>query len=284
MRVLRICGSLALVILAGAVWFSTSSGVLPASVHSGAPVGPLLPGSPFSPITPLSPVSRPRSHPARAPRPSPSASTKARSRRVRSPGWPGPSKRPPASPSPSPSPVPDQAQLQAALLTAAQLPDGSYTAEPAAADVGLGSLKYCPALSAGQSGVTAQASVSFNGGETGPDISEGLFQDTVRGAEQMLGAFKTVPSSCGSFSAVVDGISLAITVGTVSLPAIGDQTATVQVNVTLTAYDVTISGDVAAIRHGGTVIVVTNVAYPTLDQGLTQAVAAAAYKKAASLW
>jgi hypothetical protein len=164
------------------------------------------------------------------------------------------------------------------------LPGSGYSAQSAASSVGLGSLRYCPALSAGQSGVSAQASESFTAGSAGPDISEALFQDTVSGAEQMLGAFATVVSSCGNFSTEVDGINLAITVGAVPFPAIGDQAAAVQINVALTKYNVVISGDIAAIRHGGTVIVVTNVEYPALDQGLTKAIATAAYAKASALW
>jgi enamine deaminase RidA (YjgF/YER057c/UK114 family) len=171
-----------------------------------------------------------------------------------------------------------------ALLTAAELPGTGFTAQPAASSVGLASVKYCPALSAGQSGVSAQASESFTAGQTGPDVSEALLQDTVNGARQMLGAFATVASTCGNFSAEVDSIKLTITVGTVPFPAIGDQAVAVQVNVTLTGYNVVISGDVVAIRHGGTVLVVTNVEYPTLDQGLTQDLAKAAYSKAKALW
>jgi hypothetical protein len=180
--------------------------------------------------------------------------------------------------------VPDQEQLQAALLTASQLPGGGYTVQPSSSAVGLGSLKYCPALSAGESGVSAQASQAFTAGSAGPDVSEGLFQDTVSGAEQMLGAFTTVPRTCGSFSTTVGTLQLAISVAAASFPSIGDQTAAVQVNVTLAAYNATIYADVVAIRHGGTVIVITNVQYPGLDQGLTAAVATAAYNKVAARW
>jgi hypothetical protein len=132
--------------------------------------------------------------------------------------------------------------------------------------------------------VSAQASESFTAGSTGPDVSETLLQDTVKGARQMLGAFATVARTCGSFSVAVDGISLAISVGAVPFPLIGQQIAVVQVNVTLTDYDVVISGDIVAIRHGGTVVVVTNVEYPTLDAGLTTSIARAAYSKASVLW
>jgi acyl-CoA thioesterase len=100
----------------------------------------------------------------------------------------------------------------------------------------------------------------------------------------MLDAFRTVVSTCGSFSVTVGGLSLAVTATTVTFPQIGDQTAALQINVQVLADGVIVSGDVVAIRYGGTVIVVTNVAYPALSQGLTESVAAAAYAKVASQW
>jgi hypothetical protein len=181
--------------------------------------------------------------------------------------------------------VPDQADLEAALLTAGELPGSGYTAQAGASAVGLGSLNACPALSAGESGVSAEATVSFTGGGgTGPFLNEGLFQDTVTGAQQMVGAFGTVASTCGNFSITDGGLSLAVNVITVPFPQIGDQTAALQINVQILGENVTVSGDVVAIRYGGTVIVVTNVAYPDLSQRLTESVAAAAYAKVVSRW
>jgi len=278
MRALRVCGSLALVVVAGVVWFSTSPGHLLAGGHPSPSVSPL---PPFTGNR-----SQPRGrghHPAGRAR-----SADKLVKRSSSPGAPNRATPPPHHRPRPPAPIiPDQADLQAALLTAGQLPGGGYTVQSAAASVGLGSLKYCPALSAGESGVSAQASVAFTAGQVGPDVSEGLFQDTVTGAEQMLGAFTTVADTCGSFTTEVDGLHLAISVEPVPLPPAGDQTAAVQVNVTVTVSadeDATISGDVVAIRHGGTVIVITNVQYPQLDQGLTQEIATAAYAKVAARW
>jgi hypothetical protein len=180
--------------------------------------------------------------------------------------------------------VPDKAQLQAALLTAAQLPGSGYQEQPPSSGPGLGSLKDCPALSAGQSGISAQVSQSFAAGQTGPDISEGLFQDTISGARQMEGAFRTAVASCGSFSIVIKGVPFAVNATTIPFPSLGDQTAAIQVTVSQAALQFSISGDVVAIRHGGTVIVITNVSYPMLSTGLTEAVAEDAYAKVASRW
>jgi hypothetical protein len=205
---------------------------------------------------------------------------------------PGPS-APLAAPSAAPSSgtpfVPGQADLQAALLTAADLPGSGYTTQQAVSGAGLGSLKDCPALSAGESGISAQATESFSASTASPatEISEGLFQDTVSGAEQMVGAFSTVASTCGSFSTTISTsggpLTLAITVTAEPFPSIGDETAADSVNVYIAAANVTITADVVAIRHGGTVIEITNVDYPPVS-GLTQAVAAAAYKKVAARW
>lgn len=268
--------ALVLAVVAAAIWFATSPGSQLTHSHSAPPVTPGT--GPSASHGQAIRDTGPHSHgrPAGVPDAAPAGNAGSAS-------LAGPA---PTRPLASPGFVPDQADLQAALLTAAELPGSGYTVAPSGSAVGLGSLKTCPALSAGESGVSAEVSVAFMGGNEGPEISEGLFQDTVTGAQQMLAAFSTVASTCGSFSVPVDGLSLAVTVTTATFPPVGDQTAAVQVTVTvdLAIGNVTITGDVEAVRHGGTVIVVTNVAYPAADQGLTQSIAAAAYAKVASRW
>ena len=133
--------------------------------------------------------------------------------------------------------------------------------------------------------MSAQASVTYAAASAGIVISEGLFQDTVSGAEQMVGAFTTVPSTCGRFTATVGKASLPVTISAIPFPSVGEETAAVQVNITVPAYNnITVSCDMVAIRHGGTVVVVVNLDYPVLKKGLTQSVTQDAYAKAAALW
>jgi hypothetical protein len=194
--------------------------------------------------------------------------------------------RPPSSGPPS-SPaatfIPSQADLQGALLTAAELPGSGYTAQPPGAGIGLGSLNQCPELNAGESGISAQAAASYTGGSAGPDVSETLLQVSRSGAKAMIAAFDQVAQACGRFSLTIHGIAMDIAVSIEGFPATGDQSAALSVVAVLPAFGVAITGDIVAVRHGGTVIVVTNVGLP-LKSAVTQAMMARAYAKVAARW
>jgi len=195
------------------------------------------------------------------------------------PGGTGHHSTPPATPSPGGPGVPTSAELRAALLTAGQIPGGTYTVMPSSSAIGTGSLGTCAALSAGGSGVTAQASVFYTAGQAGPYIEEALLQDSVSGAEQMVSALTVAAQSCGAIPLSVDGYDLLVTLQSEPSPPIGDQAAAVAVDVRLSGGSVTLHvADIAAVRVGGTVIEVTNGGYP-LDGALTAEVTSDAYDK-----
>ena len=68
-----------------------------------------------------------------------------------------------------------------------------------------------------------------------------------------------------------------------AFPAVGDQTAALRVTADVITVGVTVSGDIVAVRHGGTVILVVNVALQ-VDSGLTRLVLDEAYRKVAASW
>jgi hypothetical protein len=188
------------------------------------------------------------------------------------------------SSSPATFPVPSGADLQAALLTAAELPGGGFAAEPTGSGISLGSLqRVCPVLGGFGSGGSAQASAAYTRGGLGPDLSETLLQASVSGAETQIGQFAQVAQACGSFSIAVNGTYAAVAITIEAFPSVGDQTVALRISADLPAYGVTISGDIVAVSHHGTVIVVTNVGLP-LDSGLTRAVVTQAYAKVAARW
>ena len=76
---------------------------------------------------------------------------------------------------------------------------------------------------------------------------------------------------------------IAVSLSREAFPVFGNNTVAVRITANLAKYRLSISADVVAVRHGGTVIVVTNVALP-LDSGLTQSTMAAAYAKVAARW
>lgn len=274
----RIGGSLA---LAGAavVLVSGSSGCAPAhSQGAGASRPPLVHSSAGRPskVVPRKSVTAPsRSSSPPLPSRSPSAS-------------PVPTHTPSSRPSPRPKRAPTKAQLRAALLTVGELPGTGWTSQPNSSSPGPKALKKCKALSAGQRGVTAQVAVSFSDGGTQPDgtvkpyVSEGLIQNSVAGAKQMVGAFATIPRTCGPYSLKVQGVQISITITTEPFSRIGDEAAELKVTISAGQFSAAV-GEVIAIRHGGTVILVTDAALP-LHSGLTRQVAVRAYRKVAARW
>jgi hypothetical protein len=255
--------------------------------HASAP--PATAPAPSSPSATVTTPAAPRTT-RPAPAPQPSTVTFSPVPPATRPAAPPPPRTTPARPSASPRPTPTQtfvpttADLQAALLTPAQLPGGTYTpVPPADGTLGPGSFAGCPALSAGQSGVTAQASEFLMAGQAGPFIDEALLQDSVSGAEQMVSALTAV-ASCGAIPLTVAGTTLDVTLAPESFPALGDQQAAVAVNVSVPGGSTTVHiGDIAAVRHGGTVIEVTNVGFP-LNGPLTAEVATDALAKVAARW
>jgi hypothetical protein len=230
--------------------------------------------------------------PSRLPTPSRSARARAKARRshpkaapATSPGASATALPPGAAGTSSPRatlPAPTRPDLQAALLTAGELPGGGFTTQAGSAGTGLGSLSACPELSAGESGGTPE-DVSFIRAATASAVSETLIQDSVTGAEAQISQFAQVARACGSFSATVSGYAMDVTIASEAFPATGDGTAALRLSARLAAYGVTVTGDIVAVRHGGTVIVVSNVDYP-LDSGLTRAVVGLAYAKVAARW
>lgn len=194
----------------------------------------------------------------------------------------GPSQNP-AKPSSPSSPPPTQAELEAALLTTADLPGGGFSADPPGSGVTLSSLGECPELNDGP-GPNAQAAASFTGGGDGPYISETLLQYSVSEAKAQISLFTKVAQACNNLSFTADGLTFSVGIVTEQPPGLGDESVALRINAAPTVDpSLIISGDLVAVRHGGTVVVVTNVGLP-LEATLTPAVVSRAYAKVAALW
>jgi hypothetical protein len=283
----RVCGSLILAVALLVIWMYSVTGAARLNPQSSS-----LPGGPTpAPAVGQAPGTHRHTGAGTTPRGHGPASGHTQPLGHRpptsspTPGGTGHHSTPPATPSPGNPGVPTSAELQAALLTAGQIPGGTYTVMPSSSVIGTGSLGTCAALSAGGAGVTAQASVFYTAGQAGPYIEEALLQDSVRGAEQMVSALTVAAQSCGPIPLSVDGYNLLVTLQAESFPAIGDQAAAVAVNVRLAGGSVTLHvADIAAVRLGGTVIEVTNGGYPLAGALTSEATSDAYDKVAAARW
>jgi hypothetical protein len=177
--------------------------------------------------------------------------------------------------------APTQAQLQAALLQASQLPDG-LTAQPATG-TGVANVTECPVLLQMQDSASAVASADFQGGSTGPFVSEILVQYSVPTAEHVMAEFAEVPALCPGFSTTLGDFPIQITISTQTFPSYGDQTAALGVHLAFVGTPISVDAQLVAIRHGGTVISLMIISLPP-DPALPRLAASAAYADVASRW
>jgi hypothetical protein len=171
--------------------------------------------------------------------------------------------------------VPD---LDAALLPASALP--GFQAEPAVTDLSFAELAaVCPAAGASQSAASAEATESFGAsGSAGPDISETLLQSPPSAAGRLLTQLADTARVCEAFTLNVDGATLRVGMAREAFPVYGDGTVALRITVEMMGNSTVFDSDLVAVRHGGTVMLITATA-PRLKPGLTRSAIAAAYAR-----
>ena len=186
--------------------------------------------------------------------------------------------------------MPSQSDLEAALLTAPEV-GPNFTEQPQGSGISVNSLNNaCPAVGGGAnpSETAIRAFVANPNSTSITDVTEELLQYPVSDAKAQLDQFAQVAKACPSFAVVIPTSSLGnltvqIGVADEAFPAVGDQTAALRVTADVITVGVTVSGNIVAVRHGGTVILVVNVALQ-VDSGLTRSVLDEAYRKVAASW
>ena len=176
------------------------------------------------------------------------------------------------------------------MLTAAQVGPG-FIEQPSGSGISDNSINSaCPAAGNGASPseVAIAAFVANPTSESITEVTEELLQFTPSQAEAQLNLFAQVASACPDFSFVIPSsqgnIPAQIGLTQEAFSGIGDQDAAIRVTVDLTTAEgvVAVYGDIVAVRHGGTVILVVNAALQ-LDTALTDSVAKQAYERVAGL-
>lgn len=183
--------------------------------------------------------------------------------------------------------VPSQAQLQAALLTVANLPSGmGFQSQPVPTGNHVGSFAPCPDAAKGPQPSKA-ASIGFTTG-TGLNtmtLIEGLQQYSAGAALATLKQVADIVSECNNIKFHEAGLDVRMNVEREAFPSYGNGTVALRAVSDITnANDTMVDTDIVAVRHGGIVIVITNTAEAQIfDPSLTRLAVAAAYKKAARL-
>lgn len=179
--------------------------------------------------------------------------------------------------------MPTTAELQAALLTTADMPAG-YSVEPGGGSALDGSsISGCPQLASNPSGVTAQATVGLADPPDKPSVGETLLQLSPADAASAMASYARIATDCSQFTAVVDHYNVTFTTAPLAVGAQGDQASAVHITGHIRSASRPIYVDFAAIRHGGTLIVVIDVNL-TSDTAFTTQITGQAYAKVAARW
>jgi hypothetical protein len=193
-----------------------------------------------------------------------------------------------------PAAVPTLAQLQKALLTPADLPaDVGFEEVPLPSGAGVNSFGPCPYVAEGPQPFE-EADALYASGTTGIDVvsvAESLEQYSVSDAKKSMAQFAGFAAQCNGLSFSILGATVAFDIAPESFPPSGtDGTVALRlVTRIVNAGNLLIDTDLVAVRHGGTVIVITNTAAALpgsqlFSPTLTRVAVAAAYAKVAALW
>lgn len=169
-----------------------------------------------------------------------------------------------------------EAELRAALLTVTDLPAGfTVDTSPESASTTSG----CEQLDALKRQGGSELEARFTKGSYGPFVSETLKQGPSEAAThdalvKMSGAL----SQCRTFSTKADdGSTVTMKLGPLSFPKLGDETFALRM--TADSQGLTLAGDMVVIRQDAVGILITNLAFGTVDTQLTETVAHTAVAK-----
>lgn len=205
-----------------------------------------------------------------------------------------PASGPPASSNPRPAPAPASdaapptaAELQARLLTAADLPGGFVADDDTADENGVMSSTEpaCTPMtdlmnSQGHpAGTLASADASFTRSQFGPTIATGLAGfATPEAAQRLLASVTAAMHSCTKITETdKDGSTYDYLVAPLPFPQTGDASAAIRVAADVD--DVSAQVDLVLVRVGSTLLYVADTGFGSTDPDLTQQVVTRAVVK-----
>jgi hypothetical protein len=169
------------------------------------------------------------------------------------------------------------------LLTPADLP-GNYSVNPVTGS-GLGGsmLSGCPPLTTNPAGLIGQAVVSLVGSANDPTVSEAVLQLSPGDVTQAMAGFTAMPTSCSTFTGVVDNYNVAFGTAPLAITPLGDQSTAVRITGHIMGGLASVYADVVVIRHASTLVLVMDVGL-TADTAFTEQIASEAYARVAARW
>jgi hypothetical protein len=186
----------------------------------------------------------------------------------------------PPPPGPNVVPAPTRAQLQAALVTPADLPGFHVMADVPPPDRG-----GCPPLDTGMdhgAGLTVETLLGKSA--VGPIVRERITVYSGQSAAAAVAIVRGAPSSCPSFVIVDPTLGrLDYSIAPLAFPRYGDESAAVRVTAISESYRVAAFENLVAVRRGSVLMLITHTdsSINGIDDSLTMAVVGSAYTKLA---
>jgi hypothetical protein len=168
--------------------------------------------------------------------------------------------------------------LQAALLTTADMPPGFVVTQDTGDAQKSGG---CPPLEADvESGARTHAQVLFKADDLGPFIRERLLELSPEDAQKVVTNLRSAVDACRHFTSHDDTVgSIEFSVSMLSVDPMGDATAAIRLTGRPTIVDLALYQDIVAIRHGDVVILISHVSMSSIDVSLTRSTAEKALRK-----
>lgn len=158
--------------------------------------------------------------------------------------------------------------LSSALLGEEDLPGFTVSGEPAAGETpaGCAGLDFDP-----ESGADGHAEVLLKQSEFGPFIRERLLRFPPGGAEALVAKVRSVTDTCRSFTTRDPMVgTVEFRVSPLDVGAMADATAAIRLTGEAKDFNVLLYQDLAAVRLGDTVIMISQVSPGSIDTGLTR--------------
>jgi hypothetical protein len=191
----------------------------------------------------------------------------------------GPSAQPPPPSTVTHTVATSPGDLQAALLTEADMPAGFRIAEDPDTAAPSGG---CPPLDADhETRASARAEVLFKGSDFGPYIRERLLRFSDGDAQKLVDMIKSAIDTCRSFAISDETVgSIDFSVAPLDIDSVGEAIAAVRVTGHVAAADLSIFQELVAVRQGRVVIMITQINAGSIDTGLTRSIVHKAAAKA----
>lgn len=202
--------------------------------------------------------------------------------------------QPPVTPTPTLAPparssavLPSQGEVDAALLSPAEIPDGPYRVSDKKPGDSAGfntSLVDCAESAANPDPQVVSTGVYQGPSAVGPFVAETITVTSVSSTTRLMSDLDRVQNNCAAFAGQMPGgIDLAINITPLTMPPIGNATKAFQLTASVPNVGVAVYAHLVVVRTGDVLVQVALVRYTAMTIEETRGLVDLAVNKAARL-